>query len=58
MVFGRTVGENCAAGRTNIAGYKSDFFLAERTKQLSSVRMQNFSTAQTPGRENNIADII
>jgi hypothetical protein len=58
MALGRTVGKNCAAGRTNIAGYKSDFFLADRTKQFSSLRIQNFSAAQTPGRENNIVDII
>jgi len=58
MALGRTVGKNCAANRTKITGYKFDFFVAGRTKQLSAVRMQNFSAAQTPGRENNIADII
>jgi hypothetical protein len=58
MAFGRTIGKNCAANRTNITGYKSDFFFTERAKQISFLRMQNFSAAQTLGRENNIADII
>jgi hypothetical protein len=58
MAFGWTVGKNCAANRTNITGYKSDFFFTDRAKQLSILRMQNFSAAQTLGRKNNIADII
>jgi hypothetical protein len=58
MAFGRTVEKGCAANRTKIVGYKFDFFFAVRTKQLSALRMQNFSTAQTLRRENNIADII
>jgi hypothetical protein len=58
MACGWTVGKSCAANRTKITGYEFNFFQADRTKQLSAVRMQNFSTAQTPGRENNIADII
>jgi hypothetical protein len=58
MACGRTVGKSCAANRTKITGYKFNFFLTGRTKHLPAVRMQNFSAAQTPGRENNIADII
>jgi hypothetical protein len=58
MACGRTVGKSCAANRTKIIGYKFNFFLAGRTKHLSAVRMQNFRTAQAPGWENNIAEII
>jgi hypothetical protein len=58
MALGRTVEEGCAANRTKIVGYKFYFFLTGWTKHLSGKRMQNFATAQTLGRENNIADII
>ena len=40
MALGRTVGKNCAAGRTNIAGYKSDFFKIGNEKYFEDLNLE------------------